>query len=264
MVLSVADIVAMARQRKNFDDLMLELSGISGRTPQFLTQEQIEHIREEAGRVSHETIAEKAWRQYLEFCGQVQRQLYAVNRAIEKALVKSERRVQAAQEALDDIRRRAMVDEKGRRVYRTADGTKAFTDDGQQLTSEEMASIQWDPLAPTWEQRVQAEERLKQAEEDHDEILRARERADYYSDRMASGEILSRTNSDDPPGPERHARSCAGGNAGKDPRRHESSPVGGVCPVGGGSGGHQAGMRFRTPFPLELSCRKSTLRKVDK
>jgi hypothetical protein len=42
-----------------------------------------------------------------EFCGQVQRQLYAVNRAIEKALLKSDRRVQAAQEVLDDNRRRA-------------------------------------------------------------------------------------------------------------------------------------------------------------
>jgi hypothetical protein len=32
----------------------------------------------------------------------VQRQLYAVNRAIEKALLKSDRRVQAAQEVLDE------------------------------------------------------------------------------------------------------------------------------------------------------------------
>ena len=93
MVLSLADIVSKARQRKNFDDLMLELSGMSGRTPRFLTQEQIERIREAAGLVSHETIAERAWREYLEFCGQVQKQLFAVNRAIEKALIKSERRV---------------------------------------------------------------------------------------------------------------------------------------------------------------------------
>jgi hypothetical protein len=192
MVLMLADIVAMARQRKNFDDLMLELSGISGKTPRFLTREQIERIREEAGSVSHETVRERAFREYMEFCDRIQRQLYAVNRAITRALVKSQQRLEEAREALEDIRRRATVDEKGRKVYRTADGTRAFTDDGQQLTSEEMASIQWDPMAPTWEQKVAAEERWKQAAEEHESILRARERADYYSERMASGDLLSR------------------------------------------------------------------------
>jgi len=196
MVLSlvdIADIVSMGRQRKNFDDLMLELSGTSGRIPRFLTKQQIEKIREAAGLpVSHETFAERMTRQYLEFVAQVRRQLLTVNRAIDRALLKSQQRLAEAREALEDIRRRATVDEKGRKVYRTADRTRAFTDDGQELTRKEMASIQWDPIAPTWEQRVQAGGRLKQAEDDHEEIIRAKERADYYSDRMASGEILSR------------------------------------------------------------------------
>ncbi len=192
MVLSLADIVSMGRQRKNFDDLMLELSGMSGRTPRFLTQDQIEKIREAAGLVSHETIAERAYREYLEFCGQVQRQLYAVNRAIEKALIKSERRVLEAQEALDDIRRRATVDEKGRKVYRTEDRQRGFTDEGLELSKEEVNAIHWGENAPTWEERVSAGQRLKQAQEEHETILRAKERADYYSDRMASGDVLSR------------------------------------------------------------------------
>jgi len=192
MVLFLADIVSMVRQRKNFNDLMLELSGISGKTPRFLTREQIERIREEAGSVSHETLREHALREYVEFCDRVQRQIHAVNRAITRALLKSQQRLEEAREALEDIRRRATVDEKGRKVYRTADGTKAFTDDGQQLTPEEMASIKWDPMAPTWEQKVEAEERWKQAAEEHESILRARQRADYYSQRMASGDLLSR------------------------------------------------------------------------
>ena len=79
----------------------------------------------------------------------MQRQLYAVNRAIEKALLKSDRRVQAAQEVLDDIRRRATVNDKGRKVYRTADRQRGFTDEGQELTQEKVRSIQWDPTAPT-------------------------------------------------------------------------------------------------------------------
>jgi hypothetical protein len=192
MVLLLADIVSMARQRKNFDDLMLELSGISGKTPRFLTQAQIERIREEAGSVSHETLRERAFREYMEFCDRIQRQIDAVNRAITRALVKSAQRLEEAREALEDIRRRATVDEKGRKVYRTADGTRAFTDDGEELTPEQITSIKWDPMAPTWEQRVEAGERWKLAAEEHEEILRAQERADYYSERMASGDLLSR------------------------------------------------------------------------
>jgi len=192
MVLFLADIVSMARQRKNFNDLMMELSGISGKTPRFLTREQIERIREEAGTVSHETLRERAFREYLEFCDKIQRQIHAVNRAITRALIKSSQRLEEAREALEDIRRRATVDEKGRKVYRTADGTRAFTDDGQELTPAEMAKVEWNPDAPTWEQRQQAGIRFKEAQEAHDDILRAKERAEYYSDRMASGDILSR------------------------------------------------------------------------
>ena len=99
MVLVLADIVSMARQRKNFNDLMLELSGISGKTPRFLTREQIERIREEAGTVSHETLRERAFREYVEFCDRVQRQIHAVNRAITRALIKSSQRLKEAREA---------------------------------------------------------------------------------------------------------------------------------------------------------------------
>ncbi len=192
MALTPRENAAIARRRKDFDDLMLELSGISGKTPRFLTQAQIERIREEAGTVSHETLRERAFREYVEFCDRVQRQIHAVNRAIKRALLKSGQRLEEAREALEDIRRRATVDEKGRKVYRTADGTRAFTDDGEQLTPEDMAKIKWDPMAPTWEQRVEAGDRWKQAAKEHESILRAQERADYYTDRMASGDILSR------------------------------------------------------------------------
>jgi hypothetical protein len=75
-------------------------------------------------------------------------------RAIDRALVKSERRVQAAQEALDRIRERATVDNRGRRVYRTADRQRGFTEDGQELSREEVASIHWKPDAPTWEEHI--------------------------------------------------------------------------------------------------------------
>jgi hypothetical protein len=101
---------------------MLELSGFaSGTIPLFLSPTQIEKIKAETGRLpaSHETAAERAWRQYLELTESINRQLFQVNRAIDKALVKSERRVRAAQEDLQRIQDRATVDGKGRWVYRT-------------------------------------------------------------------------------------------------------------------------------------------------
>jgi hypothetical protein len=193
MLLSLADIAAMARRARDFNDLMLELSGAGGRIPRFLTKEQIEKIREAAGlSVSHETFAEKMVRHYLELVAQVRRQLYSVNRAIGKALKKSERRVLEAREALDDIRRRATVDDRGRKVFRTEDRQRGFAEDGQQLTREEFRSIRWDETAPTWEQYVKADQRLREAEEEREDILRAKERFDYYSGRMKSGDILSR------------------------------------------------------------------------
>ena len=47
----------------------------------------------------------------------------------------------------------------------------------QQLTPEEFRSIQWDPNAPTWEEYVQAGKHLREAEKEHEAILRAKERA---------------------------------------------------------------------------------------
>jgi hypothetical protein len=156
MILTTQELLAAARRWKDYSDLMLELSGLAaGVIPRFLSPKQIERIREEAGLPPRtgETRAERAWRQYLELTDSISRRLAVVQRAIGRALLKSERRVQQAQAALDATREGATVDGKGRRVYRTADRQRGFTDDGQELSREEVKSISWDPKAPTWEQR---------------------------------------------------------------------------------------------------------------
>ena len=192
MLLTPREIAAADRRRQDFDDLMLELAGGSWKIPRFLTKGQIERIREQAGLVPHESIAGVTWREYLELFDRIHRQIYAVSRAIDRAFRKSQQRLDQAREALEDIRRRATVDAKGRKVYRTADRTRAFTDDGEELSSAEMTAIEWNPGAPTWEQRQEAGLRFKEAQEAHDEILRAKERAEYYNDRMACGDVLTR------------------------------------------------------------------------
>jgi hypothetical protein len=62
------ELGAAPRRHKNFDDLMLELSGsTTGRIPCFLRPEQLHRIREAIGLIPFaETAAERFWRQYLE------------------------------------------------------------------------------------------------------------------------------------------------------------------------------------------------------
>ena len=120
----------------------------------------------------------------------ISRRLAVVQRAIGRALLKSERRVQEAQAALDATREGATVDGKGRRVYRTADRQRGFTDDGQELSREEVKSINWDPKAPTWEQRQAIAWQARSGS--MRKFCGRRKRADYYSERMRSGDMLTR------------------------------------------------------------------------
>jgi hypothetical protein len=191
MLLTPHELAAAARRQTDFDDLMLELSGFTrGGIARFLRPEQIRKIRQARGE-GGDTPNERAWRRYLKMTDELARQLFQMNRAIDRALVKSARRVREAREALQVIQERATIDQKGRRVYRTADRTRAFTDEGQELSREEIESIQWKADAPTWEQRQAAGNRLAQAEKQHEEILHTKDRADYYGERLRSGDILS-------------------------------------------------------------------------
>jgi hypothetical protein len=191
MLLTPQELAAAARRQDDFDDLMLELSGFPrGGIARFLRPEQIREIRQARGEGS-ETPFERAWRRYLKMTYELARQLFHMNHAIERALAKSAHRVREAREALQAIQARATGDQKGRLVYRTADRTRAFTDDGQELSKEEIENIEWKPDAPTWEQRQAAGDRLAQAEKQHEEILHYTDRADYYGERLCSGDTLS-------------------------------------------------------------------------
>ena len=192
MPLPTRELAAAARRQIDFDQLMQELSGFTGgRIPRFLRPEQISKIREARGDVDAETPIERAWRRYLELTDDLSRHLFRVNRAIDRALAKSQRRVREAREALQAIQAHATLDRKGRRVYRTDDRSRAFTDDGQELSREEFDAIQWKPGAPSWEQRQAAGDRLAEAERQHEEILRYKDCADYHGEQLRSGDVLS-------------------------------------------------------------------------
>jgi hypothetical protein len=111
--------------------------------------------------------------------------------ACEQAMIDARKREQEAQQEIDRIRDRATRTDDGRIVYLTADGSKAFDDDGNELTPEEMKGIDWNPAAPTWEQRQEATEKREQAIKDIQEIEDYQEQLQKGRERIESGEGLT-------------------------------------------------------------------------
>ena len=191
MLLTPRELLAAVRRQKDFDALMLELSGFTaGRIPRFLRPEQIERIRRAAG-LSVGTSLSDARRRTIELMETFSRRLVTIDRALERAMKKSRQRLQETQVALEEIRARASVTEDGRRAYRTEDRRQAFYDDGEELTREEISKVHWRHGAPSWEQRQAAGEAVRQAKQAHEDLEAYKARADYYRDRIAGGDALS-------------------------------------------------------------------------
>src|SRR5262245_41845478 len=66
-----------------------------------------------------------------------------LERRSREALKAAEERMKQSQERLENIQDRASMTADGRRIYRSADGKRAFYEDGTEATSAEMASVQW-------------------------------------------------------------------------------------------------------------------------
>ena len=62
------------------------------------------------------------------------------------------------------------MSEDGRRAYRTEDRRRAFYDDGEELTREEISKVHWRHGAPSWEQRQAAGEAVRQAKQAHENL----------------------------------------------------------------------------------------------
>jgi hypothetical protein len=191
MLLMPRELLAAVRRQKDFDGLMLELSGFTaGRIPRFLRPKEIERIRCAAGLSTGTSLSDRA-RRTVELMETVSQRLAVIDRALERAMRRSRQRLQETQGLLEEIRARASVSEDGRRAYRTEDRRRAFYDDGEELTREQIAKVHWLACAPTWEQRQAAGEAVRQAKQAHENLETYKARVDYYRDRMASGDALS-------------------------------------------------------------------------
>ncbi|KZD12391.1 hypothetical protein AUP43_16545 [Oceanibaculum pacificum] len=68
----------------------------------------------------------------------------------------TDKAAKAAQEAIEDIERRATTLPDGRRVYQTRDGKQIFLEDGSELQADQTADIEWKQDSPVWEDRQSA------------------------------------------------------------------------------------------------------------
>jgi hypothetical protein len=114
-----------------------------------------------------------------------------LDRASLIALQEAEARRQEAEDVIDGMKRNASLDREGRRAYRSADGRRAFYEDGRELTPAQLAEVNWKGGAPTWEERKDAEARHRRALREIDEIGAYRDWLSTARERLNGGEVLT-------------------------------------------------------------------------
>ncbi|MGE3335996.1 MAG: hypothetical protein AB7I36_20340 [Rhodospirillaceae bacterium] len=99
-----------------------------------------------------------------------------LDRASAEALVAAERRLALADDRLDYLRERAARDEFGRLVFRSADGKRAFYEDGTELTPDAMKAIDFKPGSTTIDAWTSGLQEHKDALKERDQIIDFRDR----------------------------------------------------------------------------------------
>ena len=113
--------------------------------------------------------------------------------AVIRALATVRDRIAETRLALDDMLNRAAELPDGTKVFRTRDGTRAYTEDGELLTPEQMAGIQWRDDAPSWEDFTETRDAHEAAVEAEQNILDYQEQVlDPARERIDSGDVPSR------------------------------------------------------------------------
>ena len=111
--------------------------------------------------------------------------------AVIRALATVRDRITETRLALDDMLNRAAELPDGTKVFRTRDGTRAYTEDGELLTPEEMAGVHWRDDAPSWEEFTEVRDVHEAAVEAEQDILDYQQQIlDPARERIDSGEII--------------------------------------------------------------------------
>lgn len=123
---------------------------------------------------------------------ELRQRLEELDRLTILALREAERRLEASEIRIAQMRKDATLDAFGRIVYRTGDGTRAFYEDGRELTSEEREGVSWRDSAPSWEERCELAREREHISRDIDRIGVLRDRLGTVRDQLHSdGELTA-------------------------------------------------------------------------
>ena len=166
------------REARDRDDLHHEIAGRDvGRIRRFLPDgvqnaEVAEKRRAERVRtISHLQALLQSDPAYAALYRETEDFLASAERASETALEKTEQRLTGANEALADLMGRTPALGDGRKVFQDAAG-RAWTEDGELLSPEDAAAIDWPAHAPGYDDFRARKDAVLQARAEMDAILR--------------------------------------------------------------------------------------------
>lgn len=198
---------AKAQEREDFTDLQRELNGLPSTKKQSfkagidtVTQRLSEDKKKEEQQKKEDD--ERFVMMWLARMSESYRQAYErLSRTINDAqksyllvLEDMQREKEDAARALEKIRAKALVLEDGRRVYFTADGSRLFDDDGQEVTDQEnieeaRVKQERNPNASTHEDQKVKSERIKHLDELEEQVFEKLREIEELKTRMERREL---------------------------------------------------------------------------
>lgn len=112
-------------------------------------------------------------------------EINTLSEATQIALSNARQEAQQAAEELREIQDRATTLPDGRRVYRDEDGN-VYTEDGNRLSPDQAAGIQWAEGATTWNEYLNARKRQQETAQNVEDIERYRDRIEALRQRLQS------------------------------------------------------------------------------
>ncbi len=177
-------------EKQDLDDYNDEIAGRdTGRIKRFLSREARDHLEDGKDKKSIEKLSLldillMTDPVYAQLYSDVMEKIEEIDRAVNKALMLANQRIDDLETNLADIRERAQRLSDGTLIYKSQDGT-VFSDDGILVSQQEIGDVRWKPSDPSWEERREAGEALDLAYRKKEEIEEYRDGTlQHAKDRM--------------------------------------------------------------------------------
>ena len=176
--------------KQDLDDYNDEIAGRdTGRIKRFLSQEARDHLEDgkdgkRQEKLSLLDILLMTDPVYAQLYSDVMEKIEEIDRAVNKALMLANQRIDNFETNLADIKGRAQRLGDGTLIYRSQDGA-VFSDNGILVSQQEMGDVRWENSNPSWEERREAGEALDSAYRKKEEIEEYRDGTlQHAKDRM--------------------------------------------------------------------------------